>query len=257
MSIYQHFREEERVFVDQVLSWKEEVKDFYKERLTDFLNPREQEILATIIGTDDELRLSFFGGRFEVERKRALLTPVFIEHCEQDYDCVLFELNYPSKFVTLSHRDILGSLMSVGLKREKFGDILIMDNRIQLIVAKETALYVESNVTSIGKATVSLEALYFSEQMNAVETWRQQSGTVSSLRLDVILAEIYRVSRSKLEPYFTKGYVKVNWKLIESGSFQVEAGDHFSVRGLGRSQLVSIEGKTKKDKVRILYQTKH
>ncbi|XNQ64680.1 RNA-binding protein [Alkalihalobacillus sp. 1P02AB] len=256
MSIYQHFREDERSLVDQALTWKEEVKDYYKERLTDFLDPREQEILKTIVGIDEDVQLSFFGGRGDIERQRAHLAPSYIEADEETFACLLYSVEYPSKFVTLAHRDILGALMSIGLKREKFGDIIINGTDIQVILAKEVASYVEVNLTSIGKATIQLKRLPFSAQSELVDSWNERSGTISSLRLDAVLAEIYRVSRSKIEPYLTKGYVKVNWKVVENGSFQVKETDHFSVRGFGRSQLVSLDGKTKKDKWKIQYRLK-
>ncbi|GAF66154.1 hypothetical protein BTS2_3054 [Bacillus sp. TS-2] len=256
MSIYQHFREEERSFVDQVLSWQKEVKYHYSEKLTDFLDPRQQEIIQLIIGNDDEISLAFFGGIGEVERKRAFLAPPYIEVNEESFDCTLFELNYPVKFLQLQHRDILGSLMAIGLKREKFGDIFIKDERIQFITAKEVASFVEVNVTSIGKASVKLQQQPFVEQLQVIENWSEASGTLSSLRLDAVISEIYRLSRSKVDPLLKKGYVKVNWKVIESGSYQLTERDHLSVRSYGRSQLLQIEGTTKKGKIRISYRLK-
>ena len=63
MGIYQHFRTEEHPFIDQVISWKNNVEKMYQHRLTDFLDPREQQIVQSIIGTtNDELQLKFHGG---------------------------------------------------------------------------------------------------------------------------------------------------------------------------------------------------
>lgn len=74
MDIYQHFRKEEHSFIDQVLSWMEQVERSYLPRLTDFLDPREQQIIEMLIGTsNDELKLLFFGGGTYSERKRRLL----------------------------------------------------------------------------------------------------------------------------------------------------------------------------------------
>ena len=50
MSIYQHFRPEEREFIDQVLNWKNLVENTYAPKLTDFLDPREQQILKRVDG---------------------------------------------------------------------------------------------------------------------------------------------------------------------------------------------------------------
>ena len=75
MNIYQHFRPEEREFIDQVLNWKDYVETAYTPKLTDFLDPREQHILKTIIGENGNVKYQFFGGLSETERKRALIMP--------------------------------------------------------------------------------------------------------------------------------------------------------------------------------------
>src|SRR5690625_6105776 len=71
MSIYQHFREEEQPFIDQVLSWKEQVERTYQAKLTDFLDPREQQIIDMLTGTaGDDLQVKLDGGGTYSERKR-------------------------------------------------------------------------------------------------------------------------------------------------------------------------------------------
>ncbi|WP_100404548.1 YlmH family RNA-binding protein [Bacillus solitudinis] len=252
-SIYQHFREEERPFVDQVLEWKYDVGTLHQMKLTDFLDPREQDIIHTVIGNNDDVSLSYLGGGLHSERKRAFLCPPYYEPTERDYCLTLFSIDYPSKFVIIEHRDVLGSLMNIGLKREKFGDIIIDQANAQLIVASEIADYVEWNVKQIGRANVTLNQIPFSAHINQKEEWEEQTATVSSLRLDVVLSEVYKLSRTKVSPYIEKGLVKVNWKPINQTSFQVNEGDHLSVRGYGRSKVIVIEGKTKKDKLRMRF----
>lgn len=74
-SIYQHFRPEEREFIDQVLEWKREAAEMYAPKLTDFLDPREQEIVQSIVGGHDDTAAFFFGGTDQSERKRAYICP--------------------------------------------------------------------------------------------------------------------------------------------------------------------------------------
>lgn len=251
MSMYDHFRKEERPFVDQVIEWKENVKDRFVHKLSDFLDPREQQIVVAIIGQDPEVRYSFFGGTKMAERKRAFLFPPYLEPTHDDYCLLAYKVHYPNKFIQLSHRDLLGSLMALGLKREKFGDIHIHDEEIQIVVASEISSYVEANLQSVGRAQVHLEAIPLTNLLIEKEDWIEKSITASSLRLDVILCEIYQLSRSKIVPFIESKKVKVNWKIIEQPAFQLQSGDHLSVRGLGRSKLIAVLGKTKKDKLRI------
>ncbi|NEU29447.1 RNA-binding protein [bacterium LRH843] len=253
MTIYQHFRTEERPFVDQVLEWQEDVKHRYKERLSDFLDPRQQEIVRMVIGNDDEISLSFLGGLEHAERKRALLTPPYLETSEEDFQLALFSIDYPEKFVTLKHRDILGAMLNLGLKREKFGDIILADGMVQVMTTSDVAEYVELNVQKIGKATVKLNRIPLTEHIKPEEDWEEGSATVSSMRLDVVLSQIYRLSRTKVSPYIDKGLVKVNWKVIDQPAFVVATGDYLSVRGYGRAYIIDTLGITKKDKIRLHY----
>jgi RNA-binding protein YlmH len=252
MNIYQHFRLEEREFIDQVLTWKDFVESAYSPRLTDFLDPREQHILKALIGENGDIRYQLFGGFPEAERKRALIMPDYLSPDPEDYQLILFEIDYPSKFITIEHPQVLGTLMSLGLKRGKFGDILIKDGRIQFIAAKEISDYIQSNLESIGRASIQLKEMGLKKAINVENSWIQQEITVSSLRLDTIISGIHHVSRQKSQLFIQQGLVKINWTLSENPSFECAEGDLISMRGYGRVKILSIEGRTKKEKWRIV-----
>ncbi|WP_462409204.1 YlmH family RNA-binding protein [Neobacillus sp. Marseille-QA0830] len=252
MNIYQHFRPEEREYIDQVLQWKSYVDRQYSPKITDFLDPREQHILKTIIGESSEVKYGFFGGREETERNRALLFPDYLSMEPNDFQISLFEVDYPKKFVTIEHRQVLGTLMSLGLKRGKFGDILIHDGRIQFFAAKEISDYIKLNVDSIGRAGVKLVEIPMEQAIISNEMWESHELTVSSLRLDTIISGACHLSRQKSLTLIQHGLVKVNWTQQENPSFPCAEGDLISVRGHGRTKLMGIEGKTKKDKWKIL-----
>jgi RNA-binding protein YlmH len=251
MSIYQHFRPEERGFIDQVLNWKDFVENKYAPKLTDYLDPREQQILKTIIGQQN-VNIGFFGGSPQTERKRALLYPDYYQETEADFNNVLFEVKYHSKFISLTHPQVLGSLMSIGLKRDKFGDILQADERIQFFCAGEISDYVKLQVQSMGKASVELIQQPLTESILQKEQWIEMMIMVSSLRIDSIISSIYKISRQKSQLLIQSGLVKVNWTVIESTSFECGEGDTISVRGYGRSKIISFDGKSKKEKWKIV-----
>jgi RNA-binding protein YlmH len=251
MNIYQHFRAEERDFIDQVLQWKSYVETTYAPKLTDFLDPREQHILRVIIGDNTEVKFKFFGGSPGVERTRACLMPEYFTENEVDFQITLFEIDYPIKFVKIEHPQVLGTLMSLGLKRGKFGDILFEGERIQFFAAREVSDYIKDNLESIGRAGVKLKELDMQAAISSEEKWAEDELTVSSLRLDTIVSGIHHLSRQKSQLYIQQGLVKVNWTLIENTSFECDQGDLISVRGHGRAKIMSIEGKTKKEKWRI------
>lgn len=251
MSIYQHFRPEEKEFIDQILNWRDYVEQKYAPKLTDFLNPREQQVLKLVIGKQD-MNLSFFGGNSQTERKRALLYPDYYQISENDFKVSLFEIEYPQKFFNLSHPQVLGSLMSLGLKREKFGDILIVGGKVQFFCTEEIENYILLELKSIAKANIQLLKLPLSQGLLPDENWKEQTITVSSLRLDTVIASIFHLSRQKSQYLISGGLVKVNWTPIENTAFELAEGDTVSVRGYGRSKVFTIEGKTKKEKWRII-----
>jgi RNA-binding protein YlmH len=252
MNIYQHFRPEEREFIDQVLHWKDFVDSSYTSKLTDFLDPREQHILKTIIGENGSIKYQLFGGSSEGERKRALIMPDYIVPDEKEFQITLFEIDYPIKFVSIEHPQVLGSLMSLGLKRGKFGDILMKDGRVQFFSSTEIGDYIKSNLESIGRASIRLKEVDLEEAITVDDLWMEQDITVSSLRLDTIISGIHHISRQKSQLFIQQGLVKVNWTSIENHSFECAVGDLLSVRGYGRVKILSIEGRTKKDKWRIV-----
>jgi RNA-binding protein YlmH len=253
MSIYQHYRPEEHEFVDRVLHWKSEVLERYSPRLTDFLDPREQEIVKAIVGNDTEVRLSLWGGSSFSERKRALIYPDYYEAQNEDFQLVCYNVQYPAKFSTIEHRDVLGALMNIGVKRGKYGDILISGDRVQFICATEISGFIELNLTKVGKTGITLHTISEDELAEVKTEYNEKSGTVSSLRLDVVVAEVYNLSRAKASPLIQGGRVKLNHKIVDHVSTEMMEGDELSVRGFGRSKLIAIEGTTKKEKWRIRY----
>ncbi|GHH96484.1 RNA-binding protein [Neobacillus kokaensis] len=252
MNIYQHFRPEEREYIDQVLDWKENVELHYTSRLTDFLDPREQHILKTIVGENGDIKYSLFGGTNDGERKRAFLYPDYLTPNEDDFQISLFEIHYPKKFVTIEHRQVLGTLMSLGVKRGKFGDILINDDQIQFFTAQEISDYIKNNIEAIGRAGIKLVEKPLNYALAPKELWGEMDVTVSSLRLDTVISSVFHVSRQKSLTFIQQGAVKVNWTAIENPSFHCDEGDLISVRGHGRMKILQIEGKTKKEKWRIV-----
>lgn len=251
MNIYQHFRPEERDFIDQVLNWRSQVENQFSPKLTDFLDPREQQILKIIVGENGGVKYSFFGGSEDVERKRALLFPDYLTPNQDDFQISLFEIDYPKKFVTIEHRHVLGTLMSLGLKRGKFGDILEHDSRIQFFSAQEISEFIKSHIESIGKAGVKLVETSLEKAISGGEVWEEHDVTVSSLRLDTVISSVHFLSRQKSLSLIQQGLVKVNWTTIENPSFICEMGDIISVRSFGRTKIIQIDGKTKKEKWRL------
>lgn len=221
--------------------------------MTSFLDPREQYILEVIVGSFEDMKVSYFGGQ-SAERKRAIIAPSYFEPTEGDFEEVLIQINYPEKFVSIQHQHVLGTLLSLGIEREQVGDILVGDT-IQFVLTKQLESYIMMELTKIKGATVKLDSIPFKDMIQSKENWNIHHSTVSALRLDVVLKEMIRKSRSIAKQLIEKKRVKVNHTLIDSPDFQLQNNDLLSIQGFGRARIIDIGGKTKKEKVHITYQT--
>lgn len=250
--LIQHFRKDEQPFIEQVVGWQREVEDRYAPKLTDFLDPRQRYIVESVIGQNADL-LIFTAGIFEeAERKRMLIAPSYFEPTEDDFQMGVYAIKYPAKFVQLRHPDVLGALLSIGLDRSKFGDIRLAENTVQFALASEISDYVRVNLSGIGKVKVHVEQVDSTTALiQNEEQWIEHSYTVSSMRLDVVLATVANISRQKSQNLITAGKVKVNWTVREAVAFELQEGDVVSARGFGRMKVIMTEGRTKKDKIRL------
>ncbi|GGI41623.1 RNA-binding protein [Mammaliicoccus stepanovicii] len=254
MDIYQHFRKEEREEIDLFINKCDIAERNYQHMLTDFLDPREQYILNTIVGGYDELMVHYFGGNEQSERKRAIIAPDYFVPQEDDFEMVLIELDYPSKFVTVSHRNVLGALMSLGMDRNQLGDIIVND-KIQFVLTKRFESYIMLEFTKIKGAGIKLSSIPFKNMVQSNENWITHDTTVSAMRLDVIVKHVTNTSRTISKKLIESKRVKINHREIQAVDFIVEENDLLSIKGYGRALILSNNGESKKGKLRITYRT--
>lgn len=250
--VLQHFRKDEQPFIEQVGGWLRDTQDRYAPKLTDFLDPRQQFIVQSLVGQNDDIVATAFGEFPHAERKRMLIAPTYFVASDEDYNITMLSIKYPSKFIKLEHPDVLGTLMSLGLDRSKFGDIRVDDSQIEFAVASEVSDFVRMNITSIGKSKVQVEELPQDHPyLENNDVWVEETHTVTSMRIDTIIASLFNVSRQKSSMLISSGKVKVNWTVREQPAFELHESDLVSIRGYGRIQIGLIEGRTKKDKIRL------
>lgn len=252
MGVYQHFREEEHPFIDQVYSWLELVQRTYESRLTDFLDPREQKIVQSIVGhNNSDFQLQFFGGAKQSERRRAIIAPFYEQITEECFELVLLEGAYHEKFMSLNHGDVMGAFLSLGIDRSKLGDIIVSDGIFQLITDETIVPYLLTNFVSVKRANVKLHQKPLSELQESTEEWRFFEKVVPSLRLDAVLRSLFNISRKQATLLIERGHVKVNFKVVDQLAYPLNEGDLMSVRGKGRGKFIEILGRTRKDNLKI------
>ena len=145
-----------------------------------------------------------------------------------------------------THRDFLGSLMALDIKREMVGDILVSNGRCVVFVMN-SVLGVVSDISKIGKFGVKI-TYDFSEKDIPQQEFEKITATVQSLRLDSVLSNAIKTSREKTQELIRAKGVVLNHVEVFDPSLKIEEGDVFSVKGFGKFVLREIGGFSKKDR---------
>lgn len=211
---------------------------------SDFLNMEEKSLLELLkLNTP----YCFFGGYDTAERCVA----AFGYGCEDaDFPIVIIKAQPVSpKFADkLTHRDFLGSLMGLGIKREVVGDIVIADNIGYIFCLNSIADYIAQSLDKV-KHTVVKCSIIETLPETAQSVPEEKQLIAASERLDVIIAAVYGFSRSEVKEYFTNRKIFINSALCENFSRIPKAGDIISVRGKGRFIYNGVLGNTKKNRL--------
>lgn len=247
----QHFRAEEGAFIDQVQDWLQQASGEYRPVLTDFANPRQVYIAQTLVNQVDDVKLAHWGGYPRAEMQRLLFYPAYFEPTAADFNLALLAVAYPVKFMELHHRQVMGTLISEGLERTVFGDILRQEQRFQVVVKQELAPFIRQEITHVGKARVKFVPVDFAAVLTPDVDWEPLQTTVASLRLDAVVAAGFNYSRNRAKQTIEKGLVRVNWETIDRPDYELDEYDLLSVRHAGRLRLQAVGNRNRKDKLRV------
>lgn len=249
--IEQHFRPDETPIIDSINEWITQAVDQYRPILSHFLNPRQRYIATTLVNQHDDVKLQGYGGVPEAEMQRLLIYPAYYEPSIEDFQIQILEIKYPAKFAELKHRQILGTLVSQGIERETFGDIISDGSRWQVIVEQSLADFIRLQVDKIANIRVQLVAVDQQQAVTQVSDWETVVTTVSSLRVDAVVAAAFNYSRNRAKELIEHGKVRLNWAEVEKPDYPVALHDLLSVRHGGRIKLSEIGNVTKKNKIRV------
>lgn len=187
-----------------------------------------------------------WGGHETATRKMLGVFPEYLEPDSAHFPLSALTFTY-RKEDKLSHRDFLGSLMALRIKREAVGDILAAEGSCVLFVTDKIEPLILSEITKVGRTGVKIER-GIAVPISCEEKFQEITGTVASMRLDCIVSLMTGKSREKACDMIKAGLVSLNHRETESNSASVAEGDILTVRGFGKARIAEDVRKTKKDR---------
>lgn len=190
-----------------------------------------------------------YGGFSDCERQIVIFLPDyadddFLNNCD-DLPIIPLRID-KDNFSTLSHRDYLGAIMGLGVKREMLGDILIDNKGCTAAAVKSIAKYLCENLTSVGRGTVTVSFGNSFEDYKSEEKFEVKRCFVSSMRADSVVSACFSISRSEAVRRINAGEVYINGVQIEKTDCKVPFSSKVVVRGKGKVIVTDDDGVTKK-----------
>lgn len=159
-------------------------------------------------------------------------------------------ISWNEKFASVSHRDLLGALMGLGITRECTGDIVLGEGEAFVFAAAESAPYIMGNLISAGRAHVRVEEA--GPQCALPEPkGRVKRITLASDRLDAVLAGVLNISRAQAQALVERELVKLNHIPCNRADARLNADDLISARGYGRFRLTEDFQATRKGRLAV------
>ena len=212
---------------------------YYKPILFKFLNPQEREWVRSIFKDFVVYESDDFS-----EYRR-----VFVSDTDTNPDFEICRLKTLCKDETITHRDVLGSIMALGVSREVIGDIHLVNDEIHIEVVKQMCLYIKE-LRQIKRNDVHFEQSQDKPVLPDLAT-ETISISLDSLRIDAIIAKAFLINREDVKTLVNQDKVKNNFVLVQKHTTICKPCDIISVRGFGRVVILEILGTSKKQKTRV------
>ncbi len=211
---------------------------------------RAAEQTAASEGRLPSCRVRFYGGYDDAERVILINLPDYA-FVEDDDPLTVIRAAAPAGSRVLTHRDYLGSLVGLGIKRDLLGDILVRPDGADIIVLADIADFILMNYCKAGRTNLSLEQVPVTELIVPETERKIITDTVASLRLDNIVASAFGLSRGKAAEAVKGGIVFVNHVEVTKTDAPVSEGNQITLRGKGKARLAEIGGRSRKDRLYI------
>ena len=221
---------------------------------TDFYDPAKWTAFVEYLKCQNQnVYISTFGGSENCERRMLGFFPP--EDKDASFPIARLRISYNVKFdKSPRHQDYLGSILGLGFDRGKIGDIFLDSDKGygEVFVSQDISGYICGQLAKVGKVSVKLREVFKEDDLIKQQQEIEERINVASMRLDVVVAAIFRLSRGKVSALIGAEKVFVNWSVHKDKSWQVKPGDMITLRGYGRAKVGEVLGITKKERLKII-----
>lgn len=196
--------------------------------------------------TNKDFIVSSYGFFEEAERKMIS----FNNRYDSLFPLKKIKIVTTSKFNTISHKDYLGAVLALGIKRNKIGDLLVKENFCYLPVCEGIHEFIVSNLTSIGNSPCLVQILE-DDFIPPEPVFSERIILVPSLRIDTIVAKLCNISRGKAQNALDGGKVLIDYNTIKNKGEEVSVGQRITIRGNGKFILGDIVGNSRSGKFKV------
>lgn len=206
-------------------------------QVTPFLSLALREWAESVLLKEHRVVYLAEGGFPEAERERIILAPWGEQLVPNDAEISILKVNSKNSRAQLEHRQILGSLIGLGFRRDVLGDIQAGQNGYYVATTAEITPYLLDHWLQAGSEKIEV-SLNKDKIDLFVERGEERRITVNSSRLDTIIANAFQVSRSSAQEWIIQGKVRRSGLVVSKADADVQPGDIISCRGQGRVKLL-------------------
>lgn len=249
-SFLKNLSRQDQLLVNKIFDWINIANEKYTEKFSLFLDCRQSKIARQVLDSVKYDNYIFFGGYEDAHRLVLGVLPPYSNINGNDFPVKGITFTY-RKCDTITHRDILGSLMSLRISRECVGDIIISDGKAVVFVIDKILPLILENIHKIGRIGVKTEEGFDTSDVIAEQKFTEINGTVASLRTDCVVSLAINISRDKASNLIKSKGIIVDYEEVFSPSSEMCEGINFSIRGYGKFLLSSVDGLSRKKRLHI------
>ncbi|MEG2484803.1 MAG: YlmH/Sll1252 family protein [Clostridia bacterium] len=237
---------EDKLIIANII--KKAEKTYNQDILTysNFLDPRLLK-LCKIELKKRNLPFSILAPTEETEKVLLIFLPTYLKieniDISEYISCIRI---YIKKEQKLQHKDYMGAIYNSGVKQSSIGDIIVCEDGAIIMCTHQIAEYFKYNLTKVGNIDIRVEIEKITNCTFPKREYIDLNIIASSTRIDSIVSEISKISRSKACEKILSGEVFLNYEKVKSKSIEISSEDILSIKGIGKFKISSNISQNKK-----------